>query len=80
MRVRPAPRLRARTRDRSLYRKLLSLRCDPGQYSTLLWPPAMCNRSCIRQELACYIKGGQEKAGKPQETRDIEGESEGETQ
>ena len=24
-------------------RKPLSLRCDPEQYSTLLWPPAMCN-------------------------------------
>ena len=35
-------------------RKLLSLRCDPEKYSTLLWPPAMCNHSCIRQELACY--------------------------
>ena len=35
-------------------RKPLSLRCDPEQYSTLLWPPAMCNHSCIRQELACY--------------------------
>ena len=35
-------------------RKPLSLRCDPEQYSTLLWPPAMRNHSCIRQELACY--------------------------
>ena len=34
--------------------KPLSLRCDPEQYSTLLWPPATCNHSCIRQELACY--------------------------
>ena len=34
-------------------RKALSLRCYPEQYSTLLWPPAMCNHSCIRQELRC---------------------------
>ena len=37
-------------------RKLLSLRCDPGHYSTLLWPPAMCNHSGIRQELTCYTR------------------------
>ena len=35
-------------------RKLLSLRFDPELSSTLLWLPAMCNHSCIRQELACY--------------------------
>ena len=35
-------------------RKPLSLGCDPEQYSTLLWPPAVCNYSCIRQEFACY--------------------------
>ena len=55
MRLRARPRLRARAKDRSLDRKLLSLRCDPEQYSTLLWPPAMCNHSCIRQELGCCI-------------------------
>ena len=54
MRLRPRLRLRARAKDRSMDRKPLSLRCDPEQYSTLLWPPAMCNHSCIRQELACY--------------------------
>ena len=54
MRLRPRPRLRARAKDRSLDRKLLSLRCDPEQYSTLLCPPVTCNHSCIRQELACY--------------------------
>ena len=43
-------------------RKPLSLRCDPEQYSTLLWPPAMCNHSCIRQELACYRIGISSKA------------------
>ena len=52
--LRPRPRLRAKAKDRSMDRKLLSLRCDPEQYSTLLWPPAMCNHSCIRQELAYY--------------------------
>ena len=36
-------------------RKPLFLRCHPEQYSTLLWPPAMCNHSCIRQELVCYM-------------------------
>ena len=35
-------------------RKPLSLRCDPEQYSTLLWPLFICNHYCIRQELACY--------------------------
>ena len=40
--------------ERSLERKLLSLRCDPEQYSTLLWLLVTCNRSCVRQELACY--------------------------
>ena len=35
-------------------RKPLSLRCDPEQHSTLLWPSAMYNHSCIRQVLACY--------------------------
>ena len=54
MRLRPRPRLRARAKDRSLDRKLLFLRCDPEQYSTLLWPPVTCNHSWIRQELACY--------------------------
>ena len=54
MRLRPRFRLRAGAKDRSMDRKPLSLKCDPEQYSTLLWPPAMCNRSCIRQELACY--------------------------
>ena len=38
-------------------RKPLSLRCNPEQYSTLLWPPAMCNHSCIRQDLARYAGG-----------------------
>ena len=51
---RPRPRLRARAKDRSMDRKLLSLRCDPEQSSTLLWPPVTCNHSCIWQELACY--------------------------
>ena len=60
MRLRPRPRLRARARDRSLDRKLLSLRCDPEQYSTLLWPPVTCNHSCIRQELACYPRDHRE--------------------
>ena len=54
MRLRPRPRLRARAKDRFLDRKRLSLRCDPEQYSTLLWPLVKCNHSCIRQELACY--------------------------
>ena len=54
MRLRPRPRLRARAKDRSMDRELLSLRCDPEQYSTLLWPPGMCNHSCIRRELAYY--------------------------
>ena len=54
MRLRPRPRLRARAKDRSMDRKPLSLRCDPEQYSTLLWPPVTCNHSYIRQELACY--------------------------
>ena len=54
MRLRPRPRLRARAKDRSFNRKLLFLRCDSEQYSTLLWPPVTCNHSCIRQELACY--------------------------
>ena len=35
-------------------RKPPSLRCDPEQHSTLLWPPAVCNHSCIRQELNNY--------------------------
>ena len=56
MRLRPRPRLRARAKDRSLGRKLLSLRCGPEQYSTLLWPPVTCNHSCIAQELACYVQ------------------------
>ena len=54
MRLRRRLRLSARAKDRSLDRKLLSLRCDPEQYSTLLWPLVTCNHSCIRQELACY--------------------------
>ena len=37
-----------------MYRTSLSLRCDPEQYSIVLCYPAMCNHSCIRQELACY--------------------------
>ena len=37
-------------------RKRLNLRCDPEQYSTLLWPPVVCNHSCIRQELAGYTR------------------------
>ena len=45
MHLRPRPRLRVRAKDRSLGRKLLSLRCDPEQYSTLLWPPVACNHS-----------------------------------
>ena len=51
---RPHLRLRSAAQDRSLDREPLTLRCDPEHYSTLLWPPAMCNHSCIRQELACY--------------------------
>ena len=54
MRLRPRPRLRARAKDRSMDPKPFSLRCDPEKYSTSLWPPIMCNHSCIRQELACY--------------------------
>ena len=54
MRLRPRRRLRARAKDRSMDRKPLFLRCDPEQHSTLLWPPAMCNHSYNRQELACY--------------------------
>ena len=54
MRLRPRPRLRARARDRSLDRNLLVLRCDPEQYSTLLWPLITYDHSCITQELACY--------------------------
>ena len=37
-------------------RKQLSLRCDPEQYSIRLRPLAMCNHSCIGQDLACYSK------------------------
>ena len=48
------PRLRARAKDRSLDRKLLSLRGDPEKYSTLLCPLVTCNHSWIRQEMACY--------------------------
>ena len=33
-------------------RNLLSFRCNPEQQSPLLWFPAMCNQSCIIQELA----------------------------
>ena len=54
MPVRPRPRLRARAKDRSMDRTPLSLRCDPERYPTFLWPSAMYNHSCIRQELACY--------------------------
>ena len=57
MRLRPRLRLRARAKDRSLDRKLLSLKCDPEQYSTLLWPLVTCNHSCIKQEMACYTLG-----------------------
>ena len=60
MRLRPLPRQRARAKDRSLDRKLLSLRRDSEQYSTLLWPLVTCNHSCIRQELACYNGGAKE--------------------
>ena len=41
MRLRPRLRLRARAKDRSMNRKPLFLRCDPEQYSALLWPPAI---------------------------------------
>ena len=69
VRLRPRPRLRARAKDRSLDRKLLSLRYDPKQHSTLLWPPVTCNDFCIRQELACYTAAyaqqEQQAAGTP---------------
>ena len=34
---------------------LFSLSFASELYSTLLWPVAMCNHSCVRQELAYYI-------------------------
>ena len=37
--------------------ELLSLRCVSESYSTFLWPPAMCNHSCIKKEWLHYERG-----------------------